>query len=64
MMENRHYDKSGNDYYMAVGAWFIPIFGGIYICVYTIRLVFMRWKLKDAPLLKWFAEGEEFKIKK
>ena len=61
MMKNKQYDNTNTDYYIAVGAWFIPFFGGLYICFFAIRLAFLKWKLKDSPLLKWFVEGEEFK---
>ena len=54
MMKNAHLDPK-EEYYMAVGAWFIPLVGLIYLCVYAFKLGFIIWK--DTPSGKWFMEG-------
>ena len=63
MMKNadKHPKKRKSDYFMAVGAWFIPFFGFCFIAYYAFELKWYTWK--DNPLMKWFAEGEEFKWK-
>ncbi len=64
MMENKHHDRTGNDYWNAVGAWFIPVFGALYIIIFAIRLLILKDDWKMRPIWKWFSDGEEFKIKK
>ena len=57
MMKNKHLDR-GTEYFMAVGAWFIPAFGLIYISIYSIKLGVIRWK--ETPSGKWFMEGTKW----
>jgi hypothetical protein len=54
MMKNKELDR-GSEYYMAIGAWFIPVFGFLYIAIFVIKLGVIVWK--DTPSGKWFMEG-------
>ena len=55
MMKNQHRDRTVADYYMAVGAWFIPLIGLLYIGVFTVRLAILMWKETSSG--RWFMEG-------
>lgn len=57
MMKYKHLDPR-TEYFMAVSAWFIPVFGLIYICVYSIKLGVIRWR--HTPSGRWFLEGAKW----
>ena len=63
MMNNKHH-KPHEDYYMAIGAWFVPVLGLLYVAIFAIDLWAYAAKWKENAIWKWFAEGEEFKFKK
>ena len=62
MMNNKHKETDPNtDYFMAVGAWFIPVLGLLYILIFTIRLAFIIWM--GSSSVKWFTDSTDGLIK-